>query len=85
MSDLSSILPLEVESLRFDAGGKTLVDGVSFMLPRGGITAVVGPNGAGKSLLLRLCHGLLAAAASAGGASRGTAGRCATPWCSSGP
>jgi tungstate transport system ATP-binding protein len=60
MRDTTSILPLRVDGLRFEAGGRRLVDDVSFTLPRGGITAVIGPNGSGKSLTLRLCHGLLA-------------------------
>ena len=52
-------LPLQVNSLRFEAAGKPLLNDVSFSLDPGGPTCVVGPNGAGKSLLLRLCHGLL--------------------------
>jgi tungstate transport system ATP-binding protein len=59
MRDTPSILPMTASSLSFAAGGKTLLDGVSFTLPRGGITALLGPNGSGKSLTLRLCHGLL--------------------------
>lgn len=54
-----SILPLHVEGLTFEREGKRLLDHISFVLPKGGITAVIGPNGAGKSLTLRLCHGLL--------------------------
>lgn len=60
MRDTTSILPLRIDNLCFEAGGRRLVDGVSFTLPRGGITAVIGPNGSGKSLTLRLCHGLIA-------------------------
>jgi tungstate transport system ATP-binding protein len=60
MRDVSSILPLTVDSLSFAAGGKVLLDNVSFTLPKGGVTALIGPNGAGKSLTLRLCHGLIA-------------------------
>ena len=63
MRDTASILPLTVSGLGFTAEGKALLDGISFVLPRGGITAIIGPNGAGKSLLLRLCHGLLKPAA----------------------
>lgn len=59
MRDTPSILPMSAEALSFAAGGKTLLDSVSFSLPRGGLTALVGPNGSGKSLTLRLCHGLL--------------------------
>jgi len=59
MHDTTSILPLRVENLCFEAGGRRLVEEVSFTLPRGGITAVIGPNGSGKSLMLRLCHGLI--------------------------
>jgi tungstate transport system ATP-binding protein len=60
MRDIASILPLTVDNLRYVVGGKLLLDGVSFTLPRGGVTCLMGPNGAGKSLTLRLCHGLLA-------------------------
>ncbi|QCI64223.1 ATP-binding cassette domain-containing protein [Phreatobacter stygius] len=59
MRDTVSILPLTVEGLGFEAGGKQLVADVGFTVPRGGITAILGPNGSGKSLTLRLCHGLL--------------------------
>jgi len=59
MRENASIMPLRAEALTFEAEGKRLIDGISFTLPLGGITAMIGPNGAGKSLLLRLCHGLL--------------------------
>ena len=62
MRDTPSILPMSAEALSFAAGGKILLDSVSFSLKQGGLTALVGPNGSGKSLLLRLCHGLLAPA-----------------------
>ena len=57
------ILPLQVESLRFETNRKVLLDDISFQLQPGAPTGIVGPNGAGKSLLLRLCHGLLAPSA----------------------
>jgi tungstate transport system ATP-binding protein len=63
MRDTPTILPMTATGLSFEAGGKTLLDDVSFTLPRGGITALLGPNGSGKSLTLRLCHGLLAPSA----------------------
>jgi tungstate transport system ATP-binding protein len=53
------ILPLAVESLRFEAGGKTLIKDISFRLEAGARTIILGSNGAGKSLLLRHCHGLI--------------------------
>jgi tungstate transport system ATP-binding protein len=65
MRDITSILPLSVQELSFEADGKRLLDDVSFVLPKGGVTAIIGPNGAGKSLTLRLCHGLLAPSAGA--------------------
>jgi sulfate-transporting ATPase len=47
-----------------DAGGVTkgygdrlLIDGLSFLLPPGGIVGVIGPNGAGKTTLFRMIVG----------------------------
>jgi tungstate transport system ATP-binding protein len=54
-----TILPLRVHKLSFMAGGKTLLDGVTFQTEAHQRSVILGPNGAGKSLLLRLCHGLL--------------------------
>src|SRR5262249_27574237 len=53
------MLPLMVRDLCFDAGGKRLLDGITFHTDRGPRTVILGPNGAGTSLLLRLCHGLI--------------------------
>jgi tungstate transport system ATP-binding protein len=55
----ATILPLSARELVFEAGGRRLIDAVSFSLEAGSRTVILGPNGAGKSLLLRLCHGLL--------------------------
>lgn len=54
-----SLLPLVVSRLCFRAGGRNIIDDVSFRLDGGSRTVILGPNGAGKSVLLRLCHGLL--------------------------
>ncbi|HSS70871.1 MAG TPA: phosphate ABC transporter ATP-binding protein [Casimicrobiaceae bacterium] len=54
-----SLLPLRLDAVVFEAGGRRIVDGVSVTLEPGVRTLIVGPNGAGKSVLLRLCHGLL--------------------------
>ncbi len=59
MRDTTSILPLSVEKLVFEADGRRLIDAIDLRLERGGLTVLIGPNGAGKSLIMRLCHGLL--------------------------
>jgi energy-dependent translational throttle protein EttA len=38
-------------------GERLLIDGLSFMLPPGGIVGVIGPNGAGKTTLFRMIVG----------------------------
>ena len=58
-SDKASILPLRVHDICFDAGGKRLIEHISFTVHAGPSLIILGPNGAGKSLLLRICHGLL--------------------------
>jgi tungstate transport system ATP-binding protein len=58
-----SILPLRLEGLCYEAGGKRLIDSISLELGGGTRSVILGPNGAGKSLLLRLCHGLIAPSA----------------------
>lgn len=52
-------MPLTVRELSYSAGGKRILEGVSFEVQDGARTVILGPNGAGKSVLLRLCHGLL--------------------------
>jgi len=37
--------------------GRVLVDGMSFLLPAGGIVGIIGPNGAGKTTLFRMLTG----------------------------
>lgn len=55
----TSILPLTLEKITFEAGSKQLIKNLSHRFEAGPRTAILGPNGAGKSLLMRLCHGLL--------------------------
>jgi len=55
-----SLLPLRLDGVTFEAGGRRIIDGVSMEIDAGSRTMLLGPNGAGKSVLLRLCHGLLA-------------------------
>ena len=50
---------LQLEQLKRSFGGVRAVDGVSFTLAAGEITALIGPNGAGKSTLFNLIDGQL--------------------------
>ncbi|MFR9727190.1 ABC transporter ATP-binding protein [Streptomyces sp. MS19] len=42
------------EDVRFRYDGRTVLDGVSFTVPRRGLTALVGPSGAGKTTAFQL-------------------------------
>ncbi|MEM8135524.1 energy-dependent translational throttle protein EttA [Morganella morganii] len=48
---------LEVENLTKSYDGRTLIDNLSFSLPKGAIVGIIGPNGAGKSTLFRMISG----------------------------
>jgi ATP-binding cassette ChvD family protein len=50
-------LVIEARDLRKAYGDNLLMDGVSFLLPRGGIVGIIGPNGAGKTTLFRMIVG----------------------------
>jgi branched-chain amino acid transport system ATP-binding protein len=54
---------LKVEDLHISYGPVRAVDGVSFEVAKGSITAVLGANGAGKTSLLRTLSGLVRAKA----------------------
>jgi len=53
------MLPLVLDSVSYEVGGRRAIDTLSVELAAGPRTVVLGPNGAGKSVFLRLCHGLL--------------------------
>src|SRR5690606_3120523 len=50
---------LEVKDLHGGYGNITILNGVSFAIPKGTITTVIGPNGAGKSTVFKAIFGLL--------------------------
>lgn len=49
---------IRVDALVKKYGGRAVLRGVTFEIPRGQIIALVGPSGGGKSTLLRCMHGL---------------------------
>ncbi|WP_311498103.1 energy-dependent translational throttle protein EttA [uncultured Mobiluncus sp.] len=51
-------LVLEAKDLKKGFGDRTLIDGLSFSLPRNGIVGVIGPNGVGKTTLFKTIVGL---------------------------
>jgi tungstate transport system ATP-binding protein len=59
MSATHGILPLTLRDVRFAAGGRSIIDGISAEIAAGPTTIILGANGAGKSVLMRLMHGLL--------------------------
>ena len=54
---------LEVRDLEKRFGGLRAVDGASFAVPEGSITALIGPNGSGKTTAFNLIGGTMAASA----------------------
>jgi ATP-binding cassette ChvD family protein len=49
---------IDVDNLSKGFGDRTLIDGLSFTLPRNGIVGVIGPNGVGKTTLFKTIVGL---------------------------
>jgi ABC-type branched-subunit amino acid transport system ATPase component/ABC-type branched-subunit amino acid transport system permease subunit len=54
---------LEVKGLTRHFGGIKAVDGASFVVPQGSITALIGPNGSGKTTAFNLIDGTMSASA----------------------
>ena len=48
---------VQAEGLRVIRGGRTVLDDLSFAMPRGRITGLLGPSGCGKSTLMRAVVG----------------------------
>lgn len=51
---------MRIHKLKKQYGGKTVVDSVSFEIPKGRVTALIGPNGAGKSTVMSMISRLIA-------------------------
>lgn len=45
---------IEIQDLSFAYGDKTVLDGISCVIPKNKVTAIIGSNGSGKSTLFRL-------------------------------
>ncbi len=50
---------VHVENLRFDYGGKPVLQGINMRIPRGKVVAIMGGSGCGKTTLLRCIGGQL--------------------------
>ncbi|MEH0421446.1 ABC transporter ATP-binding protein [Streptomyces sp. B21-083] len=58
MADPTHDTALRVDSLGVSFQGVTALQGVSFSVPAGGVSAVIGPNGAGKTTLFNCISGV---------------------------
>jgi phospholipid/cholesterol/gamma-HCH transport system ATP-binding protein len=50
---------VDIEDLRFNYGGRPVLEGVSMKIPRGKVVAIMGGSGCGKTTLLRCIGGQL--------------------------
>ncbi|MDA0171171.1 ABC transporter ATP-binding protein [Solirubrobacter taibaiensis] len=49
---------IEVNDLRVDRGKRTVLDDLTFSIPRGAVTGLLGPSGCGKTTLIRAIVGV---------------------------
>ncbi|HWP24335.1 MAG TPA: ATP-binding cassette domain-containing protein, partial [Candidatus Binatia bacterium] len=56
---MTKIPALELRSVSYVAGGKTILDAVNWSVGEGEHWAILGPNGAGKTTLLKIACGYL--------------------------
>ncbi|AEV70913.1 ABC-type multidrug transport system, ATPase component [Mycolicibacterium rhodesiae NBB3] len=57
MSAASASPAIELDDLRIDRGGHTVIDSISLSIPTGIITGLLGPSGCGKTTLMRALVG----------------------------
>ncbi|MBE5962617.1 MAG: ATP-binding cassette domain-containing protein [Lachnospiraceae bacterium] len=50
---------MKIKNLKKQYDGKTVVDSVSFEIPKGKVTSMIGPNGAGKSTVMGIISRLI--------------------------
>ena len=48
---------IDIDNVVKSYDDRVLIDGMSFLLPAGGIIGIIGPNGAGKTTLFRMLTG----------------------------
>ena len=51
---------MQVKELKKQYDGKTVVDSVTFEIPKGKVLSLIGPNGAGKSTVMGIISRLIA-------------------------
>ena len=49
---------INVTGLRVDRGGRTVLEDLTFTIPRGAVTGLLGPSGCGKTTLIRSIVGV---------------------------
>ena len=52
-------MKIQVNKVSYVAGGKRILDNVSFALQERGVLAILGENGSGKSTLIEIISGLI--------------------------